>query len=878
MNVVKCPHCQAENPEAAQYCGECGIKLDLGREARVGVFSPVSQVTPSQILAVGSTFSERFKIVQELGEGSLGRVYQVFDKALNRDVVLKLIKPEVAAGTGTIENLKNEIKTARKIVHKNVARMLDLNEEKGVYFISMEYVRGQTLRGLLQQEGRLRTEKAVDIAGQVCDGLVQGHYWGEPHLDLNPNNVIMDKEGTAKILDFGVGKAFAGRGLSGGPVTIPVPEYMSPEQAEGKGTDHRSDIYSLGVILYEMVIGRVPFEGETAAAVAQRHTSEKPDIPEEFAPIIPSELSRLILKCLEKDPGKRYQTAAELQSELKDMGGAGRETSLPESPPVSQPEKTPAPTEAKQTETAPQIDQPERREPRVVRAARPRKARREYDLKKFFVPGLAGLAVIVLGIMVWRFILRPSGGASPVSRGADKLSVAVLPFEDLSPSGDQEYAADGMSESLIDALTAVPGLRVPGRTSSFSFKGKPLDASGIGQRLGVSYVLEAGLDRSGSTLHLAAKLIQVKDGRPVWSKEFDRSEEDLFVVQEEIAQDVVKALKVHLPDEGKAPLIRDYTGDMDAYAQYLQGRFLLNRSGKDNLEKSIQSFQEAVKKDPRFAPANAGLADAYIILGRSLFLAPNDAFPKAKAAVLNALQANPNLPEGHRLLGSIKANYDWDFTSAEREYREAIRLAPSSSASHQGYARLLTALGRHEEAIAQIELARTFDPLSAEIQADVGGRLYFARRYDLALEELKKAVVMNPAYPGGHFYLGMVWIQMGQYEEAIKSFQRAALQGAELTDLGLRAAYVYARLGEREQVGKLLTEALQASSRSYVSQVSVAAVYGALGEKDQVFACLDKALAEHDGWLIMMNVYPLLDHVRHDPRLQALSRRIGLQK
>jgi serine/threonine protein kinase/tetratricopeptide (TPR) repeat protein len=856
MNSIKCPSCDVENTESAQYCAECGARLETDKKTPVS--HPMTFETTEQEPAVGSTFSERFKVLEDLGQSNLGTVYKVLDKALNREVVLELLKPEIVQDKQILENFRSELKIARKVVHKNVARMLDLNEDKGKYYISREYVAGQDLKALLKEKGRLRIEQATAMAMQVCEGLAQAHWLGEVHLDLKPTNIIIDKNGNAKILNFGTARALSARGISDVGAMIPTPKYMSPEQVEGQDVDQRSDIYSLGIILYEMVIGRVPFEGETPGAVGRKHKSEIPKIPEEFEPLIPEDLRRLILKCLEKDKDKRYQTAQELRSDLEAIGQAGQPVRVTEpSIPTKKPE---APKATKEIKVKPL-----------------RKTKQKPDLRRFLVPGLVGLAVILVGVLVWRFILQPSKGAAPVSTKSGRQFLAILPFEDLSASKDQEYLGEGMAETLIDTLTKIPGLWVPGRASSFSFKGKNNNNSEIGQELGVDYLLEASLEADAKKLRIEAKLIQVKDGRPVWSGQYDRERDDILAIQEEMAQEIIKALKVKRPLEKNAPLLKDYSGNPQANDLYLQARFFLNKAAKENLEKALEYFQKAVDKDPSFALANAGLAEAYLSLGDDLIWAPNDAFPKAKAAVLNALQANPNLAEGHRLLAMIRANYEWDFPGAEKEYQEAIRIDSNSVTAHQWYAVLLSALGRHEEAIAKIKFAQALDPLSPAMQAEVGARLYFARQYDLALEELKKPLAPDSLYFGVYYYLGLVYIQMGQYKDAIQSFQRAAALGGDPIDLSLHIAYIYARLNQRAEAGALLAAAIKTSSQKYVPQVSIATVYAAIGERDQAFACLDKALGERDVWLIFIKVYPLFDHVRHDPRLAGVLEKIGLQ-
>jgi len=849
MTLLKCPHCDAENPESAQFCAECGIKL---RPSEKMASSPTaSLLTPREALAVGSSFGRHYKVMVELGKGSLGNVYKVVDELLNREVVVKLIKPDIALDKETLERLSNEVKTARKIVHKNVARMLDLSQEKGTPYITMEYAPGQDLKGLIKQTGRLAIDQALSIAGQVCVGLAEAHRLGVIHQDLKSGNIMIDKDGHAKILDFGMAGPLYAKAIRDGGALAGTPEYISPEQAERKDVDQRSDVYSLGITLYEMVTGRVPFQGDNALATSEKQKHEMPKDPRELNSNIPEEFSRLILKCLEKDREKRYRTAEELRSDLEKI--ETKKTPLAE----------PAVPGRKTIPRKPVIS---------------KKIKSKTDINKFITPALAIVLIVILGFMIWRFLIQSSKKPTPAPPVSDRPSVAVFPFEDLSPAKDHGYLGDGIAETLINALAPIQGLRVPARASSFSFKGKSQDRSEIGRKLGVDYLLEGSIAVVENKVQIAARLTQLKDGTAVWSNQYDRAKEDVFAIQDEIAREIIKILKIKLPAEKEASLVPNFTNKPEAYNLYLQARLLLNKMGQKNLEQAIDYCQRAVEKDPAFTLAYAGLADAYVILAQNSIWPPDRAFPKAKTAILNALQLDSNLAEGHALLAAIKGNYECDFAGAEKEYEEAIRINPNSVTAHRGYAVLLSTLGRHDEAIAEIKFARTLDPLSPRINTDVGALLYFARQYDLALEELNKAINVDATYFAGYSYLGLVYIQIEKYEEAIKSFRRAEELGGDPISLSLRIAYVYARLGQRQKVGKLLGEALKTSRETYVPQVSMATVYAALGEKDQVFACLEKALTEHDAWLVFLKVFPMLDNVRLDPYFKSILRKIGLEK
>jgi len=877
MILIKCPHCQSDNPEAAQYCAECGIKIEHPKETGPNQAKPAG---PShEALAVGSTFAQRYEITAELGQGSLGKIYKAIDKSLDRDVVLKLIKPEIAQYKKSLELFSVDMRAARKIVHKNVARMLDFNEAEGLSYIMMEYVAGQDLKAVITESGRLRTEKAVAIAIQVSEGLAQAHQLGIVHGDLKPSNIMIDKDGIAKILNFGVAGSVYAKGISDAAGIILSPEYMSPERVEGKDIDPRSDIYSLGIILFKMVTGHVPFEGDDPTTIARRHSAEIPKIPDELGPVIPPGLSRLILKCLEKDKEKRYQTAEDLRSDLDNIGrpllpAEQAESVKSKERPVS-PQKIVAAKEAKR-EAAPQTKKEEKKE---RKKEKPGKPALEFNFRKMLVPALVSLAVIVFGVVIWQFILKPSKGAFTGPAVAAKRSVAVLAFEDLSPAKEHQYLGDGMAEAVIDSLANIDGLWVPASTSSFSLRGTSLTETGIGQSLGVEHILKTNFQVIQDKLLVTAKLVRVKNGATVWSNQYSRSTADIFPIMEEIVQGLLKSLEVKLSPEKESSLMAGSVKNPEAYDLYLQGRFLRNKGGKENLGKAIEFFEKAGEKDSALALAYCGLADAYTILASNFNWPTQQTFLKARLAVIKALELDPNLAEAHTLLGVIKANFDWDFAGAERAYKEAIRLRPNSVPAHQWYAVFLSNQGRHEEAIAEIKNCRALDPLSPGISANVGALLYFARRYDQAVEELNASLRAHPSYFVNYYYLGLVDIQMEQNGEAIKAFEKAKLLGGEPLDMNLRIAYVYALQGGlRQEVGKILAEAIKASSQGYFSQVSIATVYAALGEKDQVMACLEKALGERDVKLVFLKVHPMFDRVRRDPRYLSLMRQIGLEK
>ena len=838
--AIKCPTCHSDNPDTLKFCGECGTQLPPP-QSHPPVVTETLQ-TPVYELTTGSTFAGRYQVIEELGHGGMGRVYKVFDTKIKEKVALKLIKPEIASDKETIERFGNELRLARQISQRNVCRMFDIGEAEGAHFITMEYVHGEDLKSMIHMSGSLSVGMLLSVGKQVCDGLAEAHSLGVVHRDLKPQNIMIDKNGNAKIMDFGIARSIKDKGITGPSVMIGTPEYMSPEQAEAKNVDHRSDIYSLGVILYEMATSHVPFTGETALSIAMKHKGEIPKNPKQINSSIPDNLSGVILKCLEKDKTKRYQNAADIHSELEKI-----EKGLPT------------------TE-------------RIILEKKPMTSREitvKFSLKKLMAPVLIVGVIILAAVAYWLFIPKKHAPVTPTQR----RSIAVLPFADLSQAKQYEYLCDGLSETLIDALTHIEGLWVPARTSAFFFKGKTQDIREIGQKLGVDSVLEGSIQVAGDNLRVTARISNTQDGRQVWSEIYNRKMADIFAIQDDIAKAIVTALRIKQLGEKGAPLVKNYTENLEAYRLYLQGRAYWNKRGEADLIKSIEFFKKAIEVDPNYALAYSGLSDAYYIFGNNGYWPAEKAYPKAKAAALKALEIDDKLAEAHATLGSIISDYDWDFAAAEKELKLAIQLNPGYATGHQYYAYHLVNLGKNEEALREIKIARNLDPLSPRISANVGLFLYYDRRYGQAVEELDKALEVDPTHAATYAWLGWSYDAMGKYEEAVRCYLRAGELRGMPKDLNPYLAGGYALMGKKDEARKILGNLIEYSKTNYVPPVSFASVFSALGEKEQVFAWLEKAFRERDPYLIMF-VKPshLFGPVRSDPRFTELMRKIGLEK
>jgi serine/threonine protein kinase len=566
---MKCPKCHFENPDDTLYCGKCAAPLKPSEE----ISAPLTETleTPKEELTTGSTFADRYKIIEELGKGGMGKVYKVIDKEINTKVALKLIKPEIAADEKTIERFRNELKTAREITHKNVCRMYDLNKEKGAYYITMEYVPGEDLKGMIRMTGQLSVGATVNIGKQVCEGLAEAHKLGVVHRDLKPQNIMIDKEGNARIMDFGIARSLKTKGITGAGAMIGTPEYMSPEQVEGKEADQESDIYSLGIILYEMAAGRVPFEGETPISVAVKHKTETPRNPQELNAHVPLDLSQVILKCLEKDKAKRYQSAAEVRSELARI--------------------------AKDI-------------PSAERAILKRK------IKKWKITEIKRKRPVIYGGIAVLLILLIAGGISLIiGRRQAMDSIAVLPLKNLSGDPAQEYLADGMTEALIGELGKISALRrIISSTSVMRYKGTEKSLPEIAKELNVSAVVEGSVLLVGDQVRIMAQLIEARKDRLMWTHSYERDLRDILALQRELASSIAKEIKIAVTPEEEERLSRVRPINPEAHQFYLKGRYLWNKRTGEDLEKALEYFEQSIEKDPNYALAYAGLADLYFIL------------------------------------------------------------------------------------------------------------------------------------------------------------------------------------------------------------------------------------------------------------------------
>ncbi len=774
-------------------------------------------------LAAGRNLAH-YRIASRLGAGGMGEVYLAHDTKLDRDVALKVLPAEFGHDAERMRRFTQEARAASAVNHANVATIYEIGEEGDLHFIAMEYVEGQPLNAKIGARAMELTE-ILDIAFQSADALDAAHLKGVTHRDIKPANIMITPRGQVKVLDFGLAKikriadpSIAETATDPGLVMGTV-QYMSPEQALGKELDHRTDLFSLGAVLYEMATGRAPFSGANGTETMDRILHAQP------APLAAdAELERITRKCLEKDRERRYQSSRELLVDLRNL--------------------------KRDTDSG------------IAKAAPQRPPRR-------WLLGAVAAAILALGALgaylYW-------GGSSPID------SIAVLPFVNAGGNPDAEYLSDGITESLIDSLSQLPNLKVRSRDVVFRYKGKETTAQKAGADLSVPVVLTGRVTQRGGDLAIRVELIDAKNSNQLWGQSYNRKLADVLAVQADISRDVSEKLRLRLGGQEQKRLARRPTENTEAYQLYLQGRFHLNKRTAEGHIKAVKYFEQAIAKDPAYARAYAGLADAHAYLGFDGVLPPKETMPKALGAAKKALQLNETLAEAHTSLARVKRNYEWDWAGAEREHRRAIELDPNNAEAHHLYQTLLVALGRFDEAIAEAKRAQELEPFNVLINVHAGWGLMMARRYDQAMEQFRRTFELDPNYPHAHSDFGQLLEVTGKYEEAIAAYRKAmALEGRAATEMLAFLARNQARAGHKSEARKTLNQLQELAKRQYVSADLPALVHEALGDTDRTFELLDKALEERAGLVVFLKVFPFWDRLRPDPRFQNLLRRMGLE-
>ncbi len=799
-----------------------------------------------------------YQILDKLGAGGMGEVYLAEDTVLKRRVAIKFLAQQLMSEERARRRFLREAHIAAALDHPNICAIYEIGEDSGRRFAVMQYLEGETLDVFCRSRS-LRFNNVVQIAVQITSALAEAHEHEIIHRDIKPQNVIINSKGQVKVLDFGLSKFIYSENhpeaqtqslVSESGMVIGTMPYMSPEQALGEELDFRSDLFSFGTLLYELASGIQPFARPTSVATIAAILSHEPPPLRAVKPGTPERLDDIVSKCLRKKPEERYQSARELLMDLQGLAGHASQ----------------AETVSSRLATLLHVDTRSR-----VRG------------NQWLTYGAAALILaLMVGLISYYFF----GGGSSAPAGTSELaapltsisSIAVLPFINESSEPDTEYLSDGLTDSLMNNLAHLPHVRVIARSSVFRYKGREVDAQTVGRELNVQAVLMGRVKLRGDDLLIIAELINTVDNSLIWVGQYPQKLARILEIEERIAREISDKLQSRLSGEEKALVTKRYTEDVDAYQLYLKGRYNLNK--RTNPNQAIEYFKQAIDRDPAYAKAYTGLADAYSALGLGLYEGPPPAemMPKAKTAALRALEIDETLAEAHVSLALIKMQYDWDWTGAESELLRAIKLNPNYPPAHQWYVLHHLIMGRFDDALAESRKAQELDPLSLIIYANVARTLYYSRKYDQAIEQLKNALEMDKNFISAHIILGLCYEHKGMYKEAIAAFQKTIplTQNAPWSIAAL--GHAYAVSGKRNEALKIIKQLQDQSKHKYISPFHIGAIYNGLGDKDRAFEWFEKAYQDHSGLVIYLKIEPEFDGLRTDPRYVDLMRRVGLEK
>jgi eukaryotic-like serine/threonine-protein kinase len=790
---------------------------------------------------IGQTISH-YHILEKLGQGGMGVIYRAEDSRLGRTVALKFLSEELSRDPRAVERFQREARAASALNHPHICAIYDVGEHAGRHFMAMELLEGTSLQQLIAG-GALSTDRVLELGLELADALEAAHAKGIIHRDIKPANIFVTDRGDAKLLDFGLAMPPLDRqGMTAGPTEEPLTDpgavmgtlaYMSPEQVRGEALDSRTDLFSLGCVLYEIATGRPAFTGSTPGTIHEAILNRVPVPVGRVNPESPTRLEEVINKALEKDRKLRYQHASELRADLQRLKRDNDSGSL-----------------ASRREEAPVAGTSGWRRKGLLMAA----------------GATAVVALVAAG-------MRLSGLRS---KGEAISSVAVLPFVNSSGDADGDYLSDGITESLIANLSQLRNLRVTARSTVFRYKGKEIDPQKIGQDLHVGAVLSGRLLQRDGTLVVRTELMDVANGTQLWGGQYNRKVADVFALQDELSKEISERLRLRLSDDEKQRLTKRYTDNPEAYQLYLKGLYYFNKRSPDGLQKALDYLNRAVDADPAYALAYAGLADSYSAMSFFNIVPPSAAMPKAKAAAAKALEIDSSLAEAHISLAYASFTYDWDWAAATRHFDRALALNREAVLNHSYYAFYLSVAGRLEEAVSVARRALDRDPVSASLSHALAVQWVLSRHLDEGIEESRRTIELDPAFAPAHDVLGMALATKGMYRDALTEIEKAVAltRGGAIptADLG----YVRARLGQRDEARQILRQLADASKERYTPAMAFAIVHVGLGEHDQALNWLDKASEERFNRLAYLRREPSWDPLRSDPRFVDLLRRINL--
>ena len=861
---------------------------------------------------IGQTISH-YRILSKIGAGGMGEVYLAEDERLGRKLALKILPEQFTQDVDRVRRFEQEARAASALNHPNIITIYEIghvNTGAGdLHFIATEFIEGETLRKRMLARN-LEPDESLEIAIQCCNALQAAHNAGIAHRDIKPENIMLRPDGYIKILDFGLAKLTeqispdtdgyetpAKSVFETQPgIVMGTVDYMSPEQARGQRVDGRTDIFSLGVVVYEMVSGRRPFGGATVSDVIAAVLVSEPKRLSQHLPNVPAGLEQIVTRMLAKDREARYQSAQEVLNDLKRI--KSRVESMNESretAPLETPSVGPDISSSIKAENAPTANlyetnigpQPAPRTPsqisyetNVISSAPPAQApplsgaqtaplaqsqTSRSKLRRFLLPALAVIAILLAaGLIALRF----------ATRDAKIDSIAVLPFTVAGADMDAEYLSEGIAEGIINTLSGWPELSVSSRNSVIQYKGREANAQAVGRELEVEAALLGSIRRLGGNLVVNTELVDTSNGRQIWGESFNLKTSDLLAIQDKITRSISNKLQLRLGDSSQSMTASAGTKDSEAYDLYLKGRYFWNQGTPEAMAKADELFEAAVAKDPTYALAAAGCAACHA--AGSDGDRPQESMVKAKKVAMIALKVDDTLVDAHLTLAQVNLRYDWNFADAEREFKRAIELNQKHATARHRYAEFLALMGRRKEALDELNQARRLDPRSLPINTAFGTLAYYSRDYKDAIGHLRQTLEINKDFAPAHSSLGLAYEQQGNTQDAVLEFMRAKIAMREDPEKTSALKKAYAEGGREAFWREYLSQLTKEAEDHYVPQTAIAAVQLRLGENHKALAALEKAFEEKDGGLVELKVEPLFEPLRPNTKFSELLRRVGL--